>query len=259
MHLVGRLQRYLRYLAQWQAEAIPVGPFTLFIRTDPAGSSEPAVALPDQTIQGDLARSVRALQAQCRRRGRQLRIDVVAETVVEPAAALSRIGLQELRRTRLMACTAPQYWPAPAVPGLVMQALTATAPLSDLKEHINTRDQSFEPGTALVSQAEVEDFRRELGTGVAFTAHLDGLAAGVGLLTAPRDGVSGLFGVATLLPFRRRGVATALTAFATQTAFARDVEVVFLDTDDPEAARLYERIGFQGIAERIVVTEGASG
>ena len=84
--------------------------------------------------------------------------------------------------------------------------------------------------------------------GRGFTARLGGRAAGAGMLAPPLDGLAELVGVGTLEPYRRRGVASALTSAAVRTAFDRGLGMVFLTTDDPGARRVYERVGFRRAA-----------
>ena len=59
------------------------------------------------------------------------------------------------------------------------------------------------------------------------------------------DGLAEVAGIATLEPFRRRGVASVLTSEAVRTAFVQGVEVALLTAADEHAGRLYERIGFR--------------
>ena len=73
-------------------------------------------------------------------------------------------------------------------------------------------------------------------------------AASAGGFGAPYDGISEIVGIATRAHFRRRGIASALTALATQTAFDRGVEIACLTAGDERAGRVYERIGYQPTA-----------
>jgi ribosomal protein S18 acetylase RimI-like enzyme len=62
------------------------------------------------------------------------------------------------------------------------------------------------------------------------------------------DGLAEVAGIATLEPFRRRGVASVLTSEAVHTAFLQGVEVALLTAADEHAGHLYERIGFRPYA-----------
>jgi ribosomal protein S18 acetylase RimI-like enzyme len=97
----------------------------------------------------------------------------------------------------------------------------------------------------MFSDTEVMQFRQELTQACAFSAQLNGRPAGAGMFVAPYDGLTELTGITTLAPFRRQGIASALTAAAAQTAFAQGIEAVFLSAATEEAGRIYERLGFQ--------------
>ncbi len=68
------------------------------------------------------------------------------------------------------------------------------------------------------------------------------------MYTAPFDGVTEVAGLATLEPFRRRGIAMGLTALAVQRAMAQGAKVVCLTAADERAGQVYERVGFVGYA-----------
>ena len=70
----------------------------------------------------------------------------------------------------------------------------------------------------------------------------------------PAGGVAELVGIATLGPYRRRGVAASLTTYAAQTAFTLGVDLVYLSTTNPDARRVYERLGFQPCAVQLTFT-----
>ena len=72
----------------------------------------------------------------------------------------------------------------------------------------------------------------------------DGAAVGWGLCTPPRDGVTGLVGIAVAASLRRRGVARAITSRLAREAFDRGVTTAFLTPGDAGADRLYARAGF---------------
>jgi predicted GNAT family acetyltransferase len=61
-------------------------------------------------------------------------------------------------------------------------------------------------------------------------------------------GVSEIVGVATAEPFRRRGLAGALTAAAARAAFDEGAEICVLSPGDETAMRVYERAGFSRVA-----------
>ena len=58
-------------------------------------------------------------------------------------------------------------------------------------------------------------------------------------------------GITTLVPYRRRGIAASLTAYATQAALALGVDLAFLSTSDSTARRAYDRLGFRACAHNL--------
>jgi ribosomal protein S18 acetylase RimI-like enzyme len=244
----AQFQRYLRQQARSGREAVALPPFTLFLHPG-SEADESSYAIPDAPPAGDLGEALAALCAAFARHGRRPRVEFVAEYAPGLGAALRAAGFAEVARQDLLACTPESFRPAEPVPGLTVDILDATSPAAALREGFETNAVAFDgPGAAPAADEAVERWRRELVEGRAFTARLDGLAAGAGMLTGPLDGLAELVGVGTLAPFRRRGVASALTSTAVQTAFERGLCVVFLTTDDPGARRVYERVGFRPTA-----------
>jgi predicted acetyltransferase len=63
-------------------------------------------------------------------------------------------------------------------------------------------------------------------------------------------GVVGLYGVSTLLGYRRRGIGGAMTLRPLHDARAAGYRTAFLQAS-PEGARVYERIGFQPMGQYV--------
>jgi predicted GNAT family acetyltransferase len=74
------------------------------------------------------------------------------------------------------------------------------------------------------------------------------------MYTMPIEGITELVGIATVPEFRRRGVATAVTAHVLQTAFAAGVDVACLSASDAEAGRIYRRVGFRPLGVVLAYT-----
>jgi GNAT superfamily N-acetyltransferase len=78
-------------------------------------------------------------------------------------------------------------------------------------------------------------------------AEVDGDAVGTAY-TVRSDGAAGpavfLAGVAVLEPFRRRGIAGAMSAWLLERAFAAGARLAHLHPDTDAAARVYSRLGF---------------
>lgn len=111
---------------------------------------------------------------------------------------------------------------------------------------------------AEATAADVNRLRRLVGAdGRVALAYLDGLPVGAGLSTAPAQGASEVAAVGVLAEFRRRGVATAVTATLTHDLLTREV-VSFLQAEHASECALYERLGYSTVAEMTFATLPAS-
>jgi len=63
----------------------------------------------------------------------------------------------------------------------------------------------------------------------------------------PVGGVTAIVGVATLPNARRRGLAALVTARLVQDARERGAELVFIEAEDADVARIYGRLGFERV------------
>ncbi|HEY0604342.1 MAG TPA: GNAT family N-acetyltransferase [Herpetosiphonaceae bacterium] len=150
--------------------------------------------------------------------------------------------------TPLLVCTAQTFRPAPAVPGLEFVALSSESSLAEVTEGLDANALGFDPAAPATPPDEAEAFRAQLITNRAFTARLDTQPAGAGMFTPPIDGIAELVGITTLAAYRRRGIAAALTGEIVRLAFAHNVDIPFLRTDNLEAYRVYQRLGFAHLA-----------
>lgn len=153
-------------------------------------------------------------------------------------------GGQTSFRTPVLACTAQTFRPAPVIPGLEFVIISSLSSLADVQENFHTNGRGFDPLAAPAPTAEVEAFRAGLITSRAFTARLDNQPAAAGMYNPPVDGVAELAGITTLEAYRRRGIAAALTSEMVRAAFENNIDTPILMTDNPEAYRVYQRIGF---------------
>lgn len=256
MITVDRLQSYMREVLVPTREVVTIPPFTLFFHPHDDLSFF-NYAIPDEPAGAYLHEPLAALRQEFRARARWPRFEFIEEFAPDLPAALHANGLAEEARMHLMVCTPETFRPAPEIPGLSVATLDDGASLAAIRENMDTNGRGFAPDAPATSDAAAEEFRRGLATSRAFTAYLDGPAAGAGMFTAPLDGITELAGIATLEEFRGKGVATALTAHATRTAFDQGVEVVFLSAADARAGRVYRRVGFRPFATMLAfITEG---
>ena len=115
----------------------------------------------------------------------------------------------------------------------------------DLRDAANVQQVAFgrEP---LAPDEKPSDPRTRGGGGVI--ARSGGVAVAAGVWTSVIDGASELVGIATAEPWRRRGLAGAVTASLAREAFAAGASLCVLSPGDEGALRVYERAGFRRIA-----------
>ncbi len=241
--LIVRLQAYLRHSAGQQYECVPMPPFMLFFHpTDPLTFFN--YAIPDAPPFDNLETALPALRREFLARGRLPRFEFIEECAPQLAPALRATGFTEEARQSLMVCTAETYKAAPDVPVLTTSELTTEATLNEVQTFLTCQRRGFDAQADAATEDEARHFLRTIGAGRAFVAWLDGQPVGAGVLSAPFDRVTEVAGLATLEPFRRGGIATALTALAVRRALEHGVELVCLTAANEQAGRVYERAGF---------------
>lgn len=252
---VERLQSYLHWSAGLHRHVVEALPFALYF----SPQDERVFfnyAIPLQSAGGNLDRELYDVTAEFLARGRRPSFEYLEDFAPDLGSALQRVGLVETSRETVMLCAPDIFRPAPRVPGLEIHVLDENSPADLLRACISTTERGFDPERLVVpTRSEVDDFRARLVTARAFLGLLDGVPAGTAVFTAPHEGLSEVAGVATLPEFRRRGIATAVTARATETAFASGVDTVFLSTVDEGAARVYRRLGFAPFTAKLAYGE----
>jgi ribosomal protein S18 acetylase RimI-like enzyme len=248
MPLIDYIQSYLRYSAQQQYETVAVPPFTLFFhRSDPLRFFN--YAIPDAPITDDVQAALLALRQRFIERNRQPRFEFLEEYAPTLAGALEAAGFVSEGRFPMMVCTPDTLTPAPSVAGLTLTLLVPGASVEDARGFLTAQRLGFDPtSTQPVTEQEIDEFLARLDKHGYVLAKVDGIAVSAGVFTAPYHGVTELAGIATLPAYRRRGIAAALTEYATRTAFAQGVEIACLSAGDEQASRVYHRIGFQPMA-----------
>jgi predicted GNAT family acetyltransferase len=142
----------------------------------------------------------------------------------------------------------------PSAPDVTVVTLDSPSPLDPVRESIQINECRFDPSfRGRVTDAVAEAYRARLVDARAFLAYLDGEPAGAGMIDQPVGGVTELSGVTTIEPFRRRGVATALTGCAVKEAFSQRIDVVFLTTLNQAVERIYQGVAFRHVGAMILV------
>jgi GNAT superfamily N-acetyltransferase len=240
---IDRVQQYLRWNAHQRLQHVPVPPFTLFFG---AGPTSPACAAIPESPTGAFGPGVAALRGAFVARSARPRVEFLAAFAPDLPACLRTAGFEETARDQVMVCTSQSYLPAPVVPGLSLTVTTARTPIAVVQGGLDAHKRLWDPAYAgHTSGAAAEDFRRRLGNGRGVVAWLDGKPVGDGLMQAPHGGVTELVGIVTALAYRRRGIATAVTARLVEEALGQGAALPFLVAANAAAERVYQRVGFQ--------------
>jgi GNAT superfamily N-acetyltransferase len=220
-----RIQRYLRTRAAAGREAVAAGAFTLYLH--PVMRRHPFLnyAIPNEAGQPD---DGSALVSAARARGLMPRIEAV-----EPCAPWVRDlpGFEIELEPPLMTCAKPLALSSPAKLVPVKPGSRLVAAL------LAAQHEAFGDPPPTDERIATWDER-----GVA--AIVDGEVVGGASWSAPIDGMTEIGGIAVLEPFRRQGIAGALTAAAAKRGLAAGANLVLLSPGDDGAKRVYERAGF---------------
>jgi ribosomal protein S18 acetylase RimI-like enzyme len=248
---VAGLEAYMRKAAALTHDVVELPPFVIFFNPNDALRFH-NYAKPLEPTGGDLRAVLAELRAVFVARDRLPRFEFIAEFAPDFGAALTAAGFALEGRTVLLTCTRDTFHPALSIPGLEIVTLTPDSPAEDLLARMEVQRQGFgDTSGEAPTLADVERFRPKLERYAAFLARLDETPVAAGDFTAPLDGFTELVGIATLEEYRRRGIGSALTAHAAQTAFERGVEIAFLTAADERAGRVYERVGFRPYATAV--------
>jgi ribosomal protein S18 acetylase RimI-like enzyme len=257
--LLSTLETYYDTAPRASADALEVGPFTLFLRRDPAGwpfYARPLLGLGTDVTAEDVA-GVVARQAEL---GLPPSIEWVHETTPSLIAATRAAGLAVEECPLLVLAgeaPSPARARAGAAPIAVTRVLDAADP--DLPVVVGAVHAGFsssddvEPRDASRQQGLME--RGLLGVVAAYDEQGHGVGGGT---HGPRGGTTELTGIAVVPRARRRGVGAAITAALVADARDRGVDTVFLSAQDDAVARVYERVGFVRVGTACIAGQKSS-
>lgn len=241
-----QLQQYVRVTAAQGRDTERVGPFLATF--DPHDHLKYLnYAIPDDDAR-PIAEDVAALIAACRRHGRLPRLEFLPAAAPAAEAALLAGGFTVEARLPVMTCTPGDAVDLAPTDGI---ALERPATPDDVRGMLAAQMAAFgepPPDDAAVARAVAN-----LGDGALRVLARDtatGAVVGGGVATAPASGTSEVAGIGVLEPYRRRGIAGAITAWLARELFAGVVTTAFLTPGHDGAHRVYARAGF---ADRTVM------
>ncbi len=245
---VSRLQNYLRRMAATAYDAVPLPGFTLFFHAT-NDRVHLNYAIPNTGAAAHASSSIAALGGEFESRGRTPRLEFVEEYAPRLPAALRAAGFREEYRGPAMARARGDGASASDLPGFTIQTVGAGASDETLRAMVTAQVRGFGAGDEWrPSGSDVAELRAFLASGQGFVGTLGGDVVCVAQLAAPHDGMTELVGVATLPAYRRRGMASAVSAVATAHAFESGMDAVCLSAGDEASACMYQRVGYRTVA-----------
>ena len=250
------LETYYDTAPRASATTEEVGPFTLFLRSDPDGwpyYARPRLGLPaETTVTADDVRRVRERQREV---AAPETFEWVHETTPSLLAAARTAGLH-VEECPLLVLAEPL---PPS--GEVTARVSVLDADSDLVPGAIAAVSAGFAGSdevAVPSEAAVARRRRRVAAGlVTLAVALDGDGTVVGGGShGPRGGTTELAGIAVLPRARKQGVGEAITRALVEDAAARGVGTVFLSAQDDAVARVYERVGFRRVGTACLGSPG---
>jgi len=248
-----RVQGYLHVKARAGRESLIVGGFTLYLHGGDA-ESDVSIALPNRSSAPLTPAILERIERIFAKRGHIVCFQLLDSFVPDLVDVLTSHGYSVRLHLPALACL-PGQVVAPTDERLAFVTILADSALEDVAENWNINARGFDPAAALAEPTDALDFRRSLEKSRAFTARLDGMGVSAGMYTDIHDGVTELVGIATLQAYRRRGFGGALTAFATQSAFADGATLAVLTAASEEAGRVYQRVGYGQVGNLLLLTK----
>jgi GNAT superfamily N-acetyltransferase len=235
-----QLQKYLRAAAARGRDVEQIGPFlaTFDRETDHRHLS---YAIPEDGAR-PTAGEVAALIEAYRRRGRLPRLEFLPGVAPYAESALLAGGFAVEARLPAMTCAPGRGVDVAPPPGF---ALGVPADDEELRAMSAVQHAAFGDGPPDAAAIARSRAWIEAGALAVFARdQATGEIVGGGATTVQGDGVTEIVGIGVAEPYRRRGLAAAITARLTADAFAAGVTTAYLTPGDDGAHRVYGRAGY---------------
>lgn len=242
----SRIQSYLRFAASQQRDTKRIEPF---LATFNRYNDNPFLnyAIPDDNATPSLS-DVNALISAYERQGRKPRLEYVAKLAPAVEEVLISAGFTIEGRLPLMTCTPGSEQFLPESLGIEI-----IVPTSDAEILATVTVQNEVYGTPPPSPEDAKRLRTSIAAGgIAVLARVaaTGEPVGAGVCSVPGNHqTTEIAGIGVRVPFRRQGIAGALTTRLVREAFEAGITTAFLMAAHEEERRIYTRAGFSTIGE----------
>jgi GNAT superfamily N-acetyltransferase len=233
-----------------------IGPFTVGLD---AHSDDPMrnYAVPDHGACPG-AGDIDALINLFRHSHRLPRLEYIEEDAPDAWPALAAAGFTIERRTPVMIATPATRLTPRSPAGITIRQATSDA---DLAAAAAVQHHAYQlpspPGphdiarlTRLTQRGGLAAIAVDESSGTVTGTGLIDVAADRPAVAADRPAVGELAAVGVLAAFRRRGIASALSAHLARTAHSQGISLVFLEAE-PEEEQIYRRTGFTDATTKI--------
>ncbi len=241
----SRIQSYLRFAASQQRDTKQIGSF---LATCNRHNANPFLnyAIPDDDATPSLD-NVNALIDVYKQWERKPRLEYVANLAPAVADVLISAGFAVEGRLPLMICEpgSEHFLPIPS-------GVEIVAPTSDAEILSTVMVQNEAYGAPPPSPEDAQRLKNSVKAGaIALLARvvLTGESVGAGVCSISGNQTTEIAGIGVRTPFRRRGIAGALTTRLVQEAFNAGVTMTFLMAAHKEEERIYSRAGFAKVGE----------
>ena len=214
------LQAQLASSARLTHETEAVANFTCYFNPN---ESEPYAnsAMPDTPMESAPYQALDALVACFEKRQRVPHVEFIESFSPLLPSLLETYGFDVEDRNPLQVATVASFVQAPVVEGLAISCVDDDATLDELRAFITVQGRAFAgDDRSEASAAEASRFRAQFDGVQFYLACLKGEPVAAGSLTIPLDGIAEVAGIGTLSAYRRRGIASAVTAAIAESAFA---------------------------------------
>ncbi|MFF0146493.1 FR47-like protein [Amycolatopsis sulphurea] len=237
---MSAIQAYVRTTAPRGRDTERIGPF---LATFSRESSNPMLnyAIPDEGAEPSPAELTELTELTAAYRDRDLlpRLEFFTEVAPALETALTSAGYRLERRIPLMTCTPAGFVDRPAPPGFRLREPESDADRRRLRSMQNV---AYGAGPE-VSDTEVAQTREDLH--LLAQDCVSGEIAGGGVALEIVCGISEVAGIAVAGPFRRRGLAAAVTARLTRSVHERGAGFAFLTPANEGVGTMYRKVGYQ--------------
>ncbi|GGN89266.1 hypothetical protein GCM10010112_73620 [Actinoplanes lobatus] len=246
-----RIQRAVVSNLRTRSRVLEIGPFVAGLDPD---TTSPYLNYASPVPGAPITEAdVTALIGAFRSAGRKPRFEYVCSSAPELEALLLAAGFTIEARHQYLICT-PQSLTACPVP----EGLRLVEPGTDPDRAAMAAAVGEAFGESWATDADVARIRRGQDRGgIALAAFTDGgECAGGGQAGPPQDRLSEVGGIGVREPFRKRGLAAAITAEVAHRMFARGLEIAWLEAGSDDSWRVYERVGFVPAGHRLYISLG---